>query len=122
MMRIFTKPPLARPFFESERCPDLFDFAQAEAPKHKAERPLKADTQCGKLAKVLVDGGTFTSLEAIKLTGGTEAPRRIRELRSWLKIHEIRLCDIWEHNETSKWKRYFLPTETERMKLEGLLR
>ncbi len=105
--------------FQSNRIPD---FGAQEAPTHKASRPLKSDSACYKLAQILIKGETFTSLEAIKLTGGTEAPRRIRELRAWLKEHEIRLTDIWEKNETSKWKRFGLVSETERMKLEGLMK
>jgi len=97
------------------------DFAKAESPAHRKSRPLTADSQCGKLAKALSEGKKLTTLDAQALTGGTAAYRRLTELRTALKEHNIVISDTWENNGNSKFKRYGIESEEERNRLVDLL-
>lgn len=100
-------------YFESPKCPD---YSEGQAVTHRQSRPLKANSHCHKLAVALLHG-PLTSMKAITLTGGTEAPRRIRELRTYLHEHNIDLVENWEDNGTSKYKVYTLKfSDLERFK------
>ncbi len=81
------------------------DFVAQEAP---SQRYHKANSQCHKLLAWLCAGNQLTSLKAIELCGGTEAPRRIRNLRKTLEAHGLALFDRWEENATSRYKVYHI--------------
>lgn len=100
-------------YFTSPKCPD---YSEGQALTHKQSRPLKSDSHCHKLARALLHG-PLSSMKAITITGGTEAPRRIRELRTYLHEHNIDLVENWENNGKSKYKVYTLKfSDLERFK------
>ena len=93
-------------FFLSNQCPD---FGAGEAPEQQASRPPSANSQAGKLLNALKDGELITVQRAIQITGGTEAARRIREVRKYLKANGQYLQDEWVNShDGSRYKRYWL--------------
>ena len=107
---------LTRRFFLSDQCPQFTmdngstvkltpggddlkrvdcDFAAGEAPVQKTMRPPSANSQAGKLLAALEAGETLTTLKAISISGGTEAARRMREVRRYLKSQGRTLQETW---------------------------
>jgi hypothetical protein len=89
--------------------PLIVDFAAHEAPCQKLAMPHSANSQCGKLLAYLAKGNVLTSRTAIKLCGGTEAARRIRNIRRTLQARGMALLDRWKEEDGTRFKEYYVP-------------
>lgn len=68
-------------WFLSKFCPD---FSAIVPEAEKLRRPFSVNSQCAKLLAILEAGETLTVRKAMAVCGGTEASRRIRDVKTYL--------------------------------------
>lgn len=88
-------------YFKSDRCPN-FATAGNEA------RPIKADTQTGRILQALCAGMRLTTADARRISHSENAKARISEVRVWLKAHGIELKQGWVAGDTARYLEHWL--------------
>lgn len=80
-------------FSRQPRCVPAFGASDADC--QRIRRPFGADTDCGKILAALEKGERITALRAFAICGGTSADRRIRDIRSYLRLQGRTLHERW---------------------------